>query len=127
MAVIFVQLPDRLNFSLPYAVCSAVTATLIHDAISNPTEVIKQRLQMYNSPYKTVFQCARGVFKNEGFKAFYRSYATQLFMNLPHQALHFTTYEFFQNMVSCAQLGLCVLIGLNDVVMIARSERCINI
>lgn len=80
-------------------VVSGVTATLIHDAISNPTEVIKQRLQMYNSPYKTVFQCAIGVYRTEGFKAFYRSYITQLCMNLPHQTIHFTTYELFQNKV----------------------------
>lgn len=89
---------DR-RLSLGHTVTAAVSATLIHDAISNPAEVIKQRLQMYNSPYKTVAQCARGVFQHEGFRAFYRSYATQLVMNLPHQALHFTTYEFFQNAV----------------------------
>lgn len=76
-----------------------MTATVIHDAISNPTEVIKQRLQMYNSPYKTVLQCAIGVYRSEGLKAFYRSYITQLAMNLPHQVIHFSTYEFFQNKV----------------------------
>jgi solute carrier family 25 (mitochondrial iron transporter), member 28/37 len=79
-------------------VLAATTATLIHDAISNPTEVVKQRLQMYNSPYKSVFDCARTVYRLEGFRAFYRSYSTQLVMNLPYQAIHFTTYEFFQNM-----------------------------
>lgn len=42
-------------------------------------------------------QCAGGVYRKEGFRAFYRSYMTQLCMNVPHQALHFTTYEFFQN------------------------------
>lgn len=80
-------------------VVSGVTATVIHDAISNPTEVIKQRLQMYNSPYRTVFQCAVGVYRLEGFRAFYRSYITQLCMNLPHQTIHFSTYELFQNKV----------------------------
>lgn len=79
---------------------SAVIATLIHDAVSNPTEVIKQRLQMYNSPYKSVIACMKGVYKNEGPKAFYRSYATQLIMNIPHQTIHFMTYEFFQNMLN---------------------------
>jgi solute carrier family 25 (mitochondrial iron transporter), member 28/37 len=79
-------------------VLAATTATLIHDAISNPTEVVKQRLQMYNSPYKSVMQCARTIYRQEGFRAFYRSYTTQLVMNLPYQAIHFTTYEFFQNM-----------------------------
>lgn len=88
------------SFSSLRPVMSAVTATLIHDAISNPTEVIKQRLQMYGSPYKSVVQCARGIYQTEGMRAFYRSYMTQLVMNLPNQALHFSTYEFFQNTVS---------------------------
>lgn len=78
---------------------SATSATLLHDAISNPTEVIKQRLQMYNSPYKSVVDCARTVFRQEGVSAFYRSYTTQLVMNLPYHAIHFSTYEFFQEMV----------------------------
>lgn len=55
---------------------------------------------MYNSPYKTVLQCATGVYRTEGYKAFYRSYITQLCMNLPHQTIHFTTYELFQNKVN---------------------------
>lgn len=84
---------------------SATSATLIHDAISNPTEVIKQRLQMYNSPYKSVMECAKKVFQQEGFSAFYRSYTTQLVMNLPYQAIHFTTYEFFQETV-CLQIDM---------------------
>lgn len=79
---------------------SAVAATLIHDAISIPSEVIKQRMQMYASPYYSVMQCCRDIYQREGLRAFYRSYNTQLIMNLPYQALHFTTYEFFQNMVS---------------------------
>lgn len=79
---------------------SGVIATLIHDAVSNPAEVIKQRLQMYNSPYKSVVDCMRGVYQKEGIKAFYRSYSTQLVMNIPNQTIHFSTYEFFQNMVS---------------------------
>lgn len=78
-------------------VVAATTATLVHDAISIPTEVIKQRLQMYNSPYRSVMHCAKVIYKNEGVRAFYRSYYTQLVMNLPYQALHFCTYEFFQN------------------------------
>lgn len=74
---------------------------MIHDAISNPTEVIKQRLQMYDSPYKSVFECARRVFQQEGISAFYRSYTAQLGMSLPYQAIQFSTYEYFQGMVCC--------------------------
>lgn len=87
---------------------SAITATLIHDAISNPTEVIKQRLQMRNSPYKSVAHCARMVYRTEGMGAFYRSYVTQLCMNVPYQAIHFSTYEFFQNLVSILIVFLCL-------------------
>lgn len=83
---------------------SAVTATLIHDAISNPAEVIKQRLQMYNSPYRSIVQCARGVWATEGVRAFYRSYNTQLIMNLPYQNIHFATYECIQNLVRVVRL-----------------------
>ncbi|XP_055856429.1 mitoferrin-like [Episyrphus balteatus] len=75
---------------------AAVIATILHDAISNPTEVIKQRLQMYNSPYKSVITCMKGIYKDEGLMAFYRSFATQLFMNVPFQAIHFLTYEYVQ-------------------------------
>ncbi|KAG5674153.1 hypothetical protein PVAND_004137 [Polypedilum vanderplanki] len=89
----------KINDNINYLI-SATSATLIHDAISNPTEVIKQRLQMYDSPYKSVTDCARKVFKQEGFGAFYRSYTTQLVMNLPYQAIHFSTYEFFQEILN---------------------------
>ncbi|XP_065602629.1 mitoferrin-2 [Cyrtonyx montezumae] len=71
-------------------------ATLLHDAAMNPAEVVKQRMQMYNSPYQRVTDCVRTVWRNEGAGAFYRSYTTQLTMNIPFQAIHFMTYEFLQ-------------------------------
>ncbi|OCT70131.1 hypothetical protein XELAEV_18037052mg [Xenopus laevis] len=71
-------------------------ATLLHDAAMNPAEVIKQRMQMYNSPYRKVTDCMRAVWQTEGAGAFYRSYTTQLTMNIPFQAIHFMTYEFLQ-------------------------------
>uniref|UniRef100_A0A8C3PYC6 Solute carrier family 25 member 28 n=1 Tax=Chrysolophus pictus TaxID=9089 RepID=A0A8C3PYC6_CHRPC len=71
-------------------------ATLLHDAAMNPAEVVKQRMQMYNSPYQRVTDCVRTVWRNEGVGAFYRSYTTQLTMNIPFQAIHFMTYEFLQ-------------------------------
>ncbi|NXA95092.1 MFRN1 protein, partial [Melanocharis versteri] len=71
-------------------------ATLLHDAVMNPAEVVKQRLQMFNSPYTSVLGCVRTVQRTEGFGAFYRSYTTQLTMNVPFQAIHFITYELLQ-------------------------------
>ncbi|CAF98715.1 unnamed protein product, partial [Tetraodon nigroviridis] len=75
-------------------------ATLLHDAIMNPAEVVKQRMQMYNSPYRGVLDCTRAVWQKEGPSAFYRSYTTQLTMNVPFQALHFMTYEYLQELLN---------------------------
>ncbi|KAG5831274.1 mitoferrin-2-like isoform X1 [Anguilla rostrata] len=71
-------------------------ATLLHDAVMNPAEVVKQRMQMYNSPYRSVLDCIGAIWRKEGAGAFYRSYTTQLTMNVPFQALHFMTYEYLQ-------------------------------
>lgn len=51
---------------------------------------------MHNSAYKDVITCIKGVYKNEGLSAFYRSYTTQLVMNVPFQVIHFTVYEVMQ-------------------------------
>ncbi|OCT86552.1 mitoferrin-1 [Xenopus laevis] len=75
-------------------------ATLLHDAVMNPAEVVKQRMQMYNSPYRSMLHCIQSVRRTEGIGAFYRSYTTQLFMNIPFQAIHFITYEFTQEQLN---------------------------
>uniref|UniRef100_A0A2M3ZFI8 Mitoferrin n=1 Tax=Anopheles braziliensis TaxID=58242 RepID=A0A2M3ZFI8_9DIPT len=86
---------DHVNYML-----SAAAATLVHDAVSNPADVVKQRLQMYNSPYRSILHCASHVYRTEGFRAFYRSYSTQLVMNIPYSAIQFPTYEFFQKLLN---------------------------
>ncbi|KAM4612048.1 mitoferrin-2-like [Polymixia lowei] len=75
-------------------------ATVLHDAVMNPAEVVKQRMQMYGSPYRSVLGCIGAVLKHEGPTAFYRSYTTQLTMNVPFQALHFMTYEYLQELLN---------------------------
>ncbi|KAM3624480.1 uncharacterized protein V6R79_023992 [Siganus canaliculatus] len=75
-------------------------ATLLHDAIMNPAEVVKQRMQMFNSPYRGVLDCVGSLLRHEGPAAFYRSYTTQLTMNVPFQALHFMTYEYLQELLN---------------------------
>lgn len=64
------------------------------------TLVIKQRLQMHDSKYKGAFHCARKVLATEGVTAFYRSYTTQLTMNIPFQVLHFVSYESLQQLLN---------------------------
>ncbi|XP_020512644.1 mitoferrin-1 [Labrus bergylta] len=87
------------NSHLANGVAGSV-ATVLHDAIMNPAEVIKQRMQMYNSPYRGLMDCIRTVTRTEGVGAFYRSYSTQLTMNIPFQAVHFITYELMQEQLN---------------------------
>lgn len=62
--------------------------------------VVKQRMQMINSPYKSALQCVSHIYKSEGLRAFYRSYTTQLTMNVPFQSIHFMVYEFSQQVIN---------------------------
>ncbi len=53
-------------------------------------------MQMYKSPYRSLYDCVLTVSRKEGLAAFYRSYSTQLTMNIPFQAVHFIMYEYMQ-------------------------------
>ncbi|XP_056889918.1 mitoferrin-1 isoform X4 [Takifugu flavidus] len=75
-------------------------ATVLHDVVMNPAEVIKQRLQMFGSPYRGLWDCVVRVTRAEGVGAFYRSFSTQLTMNIPFQAVHFITYELMQEQLN---------------------------
>ncbi|CAF1387947.1 unnamed protein product [Didymodactylos carnosus] len=72
-------------------------ATLFHDAMMVPADAIKQRLQIYNSPYSGAIDCLRKVARSEGLTALYRSYTTQLTMNIPFHSVHLITYELLQD------------------------------
>ncbi|XP_075994543.1 mitoferrin-2-like [Genypterus blacodes] len=102
---------EKIKFSLSAAIhpgtnshfangAAGCMATVLHDAIMNPAEVVKQRMQMYNSPYRGVLECIGSLLRREGPAAFYRSYTTQLTMNVPFQALHFMTYEYLQELLN---------------------------
>lgn len=58
--------------------------------------VVKQRMQLRDSTYKTVRECARSVYIKEGIAAFYISLPTTLVMSIPFQSIQFSTYEFFR-------------------------------
>ncbi|KAJ1373091.1 Mitofusin-1 [Parelaphostrongylus tenuis] len=79
---------------------AGVLATLVHDAVMNPVEVVKQRMQMQFSPYGSSLECVRCIYQREGIIAFYRSYSTQLAMAVPFQSIHFMTYEFWQHVLN---------------------------
>lgn len=61
-----------------------------------PSLVIKQRMQLRESTYKNVRDCARTVFAKEGITAFYVSLPTTLTMSVPFQSIQFATYEYSQ-------------------------------
>ncbi|KAM0285515.1 hypothetical protein ACHAQH_001465 [Verticillium albo-atrum] len=77
------------------AATSGACATIASDALMNPFDVIKQRMQMQNSAkmYRSMTDCARYVYKSEGLSAFYVSYPTTLSMTVPFTALQFLAYE----------------------------------
>ena len=77
---------------LAHAMAGACATTLA-DGLQNPVDTVKQRLQLRESPYKGVMDCISKTLRNEGVRAFYRSYPTTLAMNVPFTAIHFSTYE----------------------------------
>jgi len=72
---------------------AGASATIASDALMNPFDVIKQRMQVHKSEFRSVFTCARVVYRNEGLNAFYVSYPTTLTMTVPFTAVQFTVYE----------------------------------
>lgn len=57
-------------------------------------------MQMHNSEFRSVFTCARTVFRNEGLAAFYISYPTTLTMTVPFTAAQFTVYEHVKKLLN---------------------------
>ena len=84
----------------------------------NPFDVIKQRMQLHGSTYRSITECARHVFRTEGLRAFYVSYPTTLTMTVPFTALQFTAYESLQKAMTTRRtegydpLSHCVAGGL---------------
>ena len=71
----------------------------------NPFDVVKQRMQVHGSVYRSIAECATKVFRAEGIKAFYVSYPTTLTMTVPFTALQFTAYESLTKMIQRRRAG----------------------
>ena len=71
-----------------------------NDGYFSCVTVVKQRMQVFNSPYKSCIDCIRSIHHSEGIWAFYRSYGTQLTMNVPFVSLHFVIYESAQDFLN---------------------------
>lgn len=78
----------------PLATSAAgVSAALVNDTCMVPVDVVKQRLQVAGSPYTGIVNCITRMTHEEGIAAFFKSYKTTLFMNIPFTAIYFATYE----------------------------------
>lgn len=51
-------------------------------------------MQLRDSAYRSVRECAKKVYTNEGLKAFYISFPTTVSMSIPFQSVQFATYEY---------------------------------
>jgi solute carrier family 25 iron transporter 28/37 len=82
------------------AAASGAVATLLHDAVITPMDLVKQRLQL--GYYRGIADCIRSVAREEGVAAFYRSYSTTLAMNVPYAATVGATNESLKKLLTPA-------------------------
>ncbi|CAI5724567.1 unnamed protein product [Peronospora effusa] len=87
------------NTLTPMASGSAgVVATVCHDLIMTPMDVVKQRLQL--GYYNGVADCFKMVMKHEGLRALYISFPTTLLMNLPYSMIMVSANESFKKILN---------------------------
>jgi len=79
------------------ASCAGIAATVASDALMTPFDVLKQRMQAggdAQSSSKRLLRTAKHIYTSEGITAFYISYPTTLFTNIPFASLNFGFYEY---------------------------------
>lgn len=77
---------------------AGVVATVCHDFIMTPMDVVKQRLQL--GYYKGVADCFKTVMKQEGLRALYISFPTTFLMNLPYSMIMVSANETFKKILN---------------------------
>lgn len=77
---------------------SGVVATVCHDMIMTPMDVIKQRLQL--GYYNGVSDCFRSIVRTEGVRALYISFPTTFLMNLPYSMIMVSANETFKKILN---------------------------
>lgn len=78
------------------AAATGALATMLHDGILTPMDVMKQRLQL--GYYNGLRHCIQQVAAQEGIAAFWRSYPTTLLMNMPYAACVVAANESFKKL-----------------------------
>uniref|UniRef100_K3X9N6 Mitoferrin n=1 Tax=Globisporangium ultimum (strain ATCC 200006 / CBS 805.95 / DAOM BR144) TaxID=431595 RepID=K3X9N6_GLOUD len=77
---------------------AGVVATVCHDMIMTPMDVIKQRLQL--GYYSGVTDCFKTIVRQEGLRALYISFPTTFFMNLPYSMIMVSANETFKKILN---------------------------
>ncbi|CDR45864.1 CYFA0S20e01068g1_1 [Cyberlindnera fabianii] len=80
----------------PFRVALAgASATITSEALMNPFDVIKQRMQLAAQEGSTsdFIRTTKNILSQEGFHALYTSYPTTIAMTIPFTALNFVVYE----------------------------------
>ncbi|KAF7761116.1 hypothetical protein Agabi119p4_10525 [Agaricus bisporus var. burnettii] len=73
---------------------TGASATIASDALMNPFDVIKQRMQLHKSEFCLGLKCATTVYRTEGLaQAFYVSYPTTFAISIPFNSVQYTVYE----------------------------------
>lgn len=73
---------------------SAAAATLGHDCIAVPFDVVKQRMQVDSAQaFSSSVRCARTLVATGGVHALFASLPATVLMNVPHQMTHWLVYE----------------------------------
>lgn len=73
---------------------SAAFATVAHDTVSIPFDVVKQRMQVDAAGvHRNSFACFRHVVRSEGVSALFVALPTTTLMNIPHMTTQWLVYE----------------------------------
>lgn len=79
---------------------SASLATVAHDFVSVPFDVVKQRMQVdVQHRFPSSLRCFQDVLRNEGVGSLYRSLPTTVCMNAPQVVCHWVVYEAVKRML----------------------------
>lgn len=80
------------------AACCGALASVAHDVIITPTDVVKQRLQM--GGYSGTLDCIMSISRKEGVGAFYRSLPTTVAMNIPFSGVLVASNESLKKLLN---------------------------